>query len=165
MTNKTAKSWYIGNWSGLALIETLLKLAGLAAAIIALIQAFSGTPVSPTGTQLLQVLTLGILALGLVGAIGDRLIEREIIAMGFVLLNNIGHWGMVFALLRSPLPGALLLIFAGLFLLGDLVKVRWLLTSGFTVRNVPTRVLLALTLFYVAGYAFILLLALVGAQP
>lgn len=162
MTNKTVKQWYVGNWSGLALVETLLKLAGLAAALVALAQAFSGAAVAPTGTHLLQVLVLCILALGLVGAIGDRLMEREIIAMGFVLLNNVGHWGMVFALLRSPLPGTLLLVFAGLFLLGDLVKVRWLLTSGFTVRNLPTRVLVALTLFYVVGYAFLLLLALLG---
>lgn len=162
MTNKTAQNWYVGRWTGLALVETVLKLAGLAAAILALLQALGGAPVAPSGARLLQTLTLGVLALGLTAAIGDRLIEREIIAMGFVLLNNVGHWGMVFALLRSPPPGALLLIFAGLFLLGDLVKVRWLLTSGFTVRNLPTRTLVALTLFYAIGYAFILLLALLG---
>jgi hypothetical protein len=30
------------------------------------------------------------------------------VAMVFVLLNNLGHWGMVFALATMPGPGALL---------------------------------------------------------
>jgi hypothetical protein len=40
-----------------------------------------------------------VLSLGLLVAIYDRILEREIIAMVFVILNNLGHWGITAALL------------------------------------------------------------------
>jgi len=77
--------------------------------------------------------------------------------MAFAILNNIGHWGMLYALTRTPGPGWLLALFAGLMLAGDLVKLAFLKTSDFTVRDTPKAALYGLTGFCVAGYALILL--------
>ena len=94
--NSVPKAWHVSSWSTLAWLETGIKLVGLVAAIVALIQALSGgTFTAPTGGRLIQVILLSLLAFGLFVAIGDRYLERETIAMIFVLINNVGHWGMV----------------------------------------------------------------------
>lgn len=161
--NSVPKTWHVSSWSTLAWLETGVKLIGLVAAILALIQALSGgTFTAPTGGRLIQVILLSLLAFGLFVAIGDRYLERETIAMIFVLINNVGHWGMVYALLTLPGPGTLLIIFAALMMIGDLIKIRWITTNQISMRGYPPSVLVGLTGFFVFGYLMILVLALIG---
>lgn len=158
-----AKQWHFSNWSPLGWLETVIKLVAQVAAIIALVNALSsGTFSSPSGVRLVQVVVMAILALLLTFAIVDRYMEREIFAMIFVLINNIAHWGMVYALLTTPGPGSLLLIFTALMALGDLIKVRWLIVSKFSVRGTSTKVMVGLASTFVIGYLIVLLLALVS---
>lgn len=162
--NNTPKQWHIANWSALGWIETGIKLVAFVAAILALFNALSsGTFSPPTGARLIQVIVLVVLALGLTAGIFDRYSQREIIAMIFIIINNVAHWGMVYALFTSPGPGSLLLIFAGLMLLGDLVKIYWLRVSGYTQGGYPQSVLYGLTGTFVVGYLIILVLALTNA--
>ncbi len=154
----TAKQWHISNWSALGWLETGIKLLAFLAAILALINALSrGTLTVPAGARLVQVIVLLVLALGLLAGLADRYNQREIIAMGFILLNNLAHWGIVYALLTIPVPTSLLLIFAGLMLLGDLVKVYWLRVSGYTQDGYPQSILFGLTGVYVVGYIILLI--------
>ena len=164
MTKSPAtKQWYFGNWSGLGWLETVIKLIAFIAAISALINATSSSEYATlNGIQLIQVVVLGILAFGLTLGIIDRYNHREIIAMVFILINNVAHWGMVYALLKVPGPSSLLLIFAGLMHLGDWVKIYWLWVSGYTQDGYPQWLMYVLTGSFVVGYAIILLLALVS---
>jgi hypothetical protein len=162
-TQPKATRWHVAQWPPLAWVETIIKLVALALGIIALVQALSGgTFAWPSGTRLAQLIILALLSLGLLAAILDRLAQREIVAMAFVPINNLGHWGMVYALLTMPGPGALLPAFAALMLAGDLVKLVFLRVSDFSVRDLPKAVLYGLTLVYVVGYLAILLLELWG---
>lgn len=165
MTTNPSKQWHIANWSPLGWLETGIKLAAHVAAIIALLSALSGgTAASPGGGRLIQVIMLGLLALGLTLGIIDRYMEREIIAMGFILVNNAAHWGMVYALLTMPGPGSLLIIFAALMLIGDLVKLRWLSISQFSVRGNSPKVMMSLTGVFAGGYVVILAISLLGGS-
>jgi hypothetical protein len=160
-TPASTKKWYVGDWPPLAWAETILKLIAIVFGIVALVQAISaGAFALPSGPRLAQFLILAFLSLGLLVAIFDRLAEREIVAMVFVILNNLGHWGMVVALATRPGPGWLLVAFAGLMLLGDLVKLSFLRVHDFSVRDTPRAVLYGLTSVYVVGYLAILLLEL-----
>ena len=151
--------WHIASWPPLAWLETVIKAIALIIGISALIAALAGGAWAlPGGLRLAQMIVLGILSLGLAAAIADRLRGREIVAMIFVVFNNLGHWGMVVALAAQTGPGAALVAFAALMLAGDLVKLVFLKTSGFTVRDTPRAVLYGLTSFYVTGYALLLLL-------
>jgi hypothetical protein len=163
MSGKTigssAKKWHVAQWPPLAWLETALKLVAIAIGIVALAQALAGGAfVLPDGLRRAQLIILAFLSLGLVAAIFDRIAEREIVAMVFVLLNNLGHWGMVVALVSVPGPGTLLVAFVTLMLAGDLVKLVFLRVHGFTVRDMPPAVLYGLTSIYVASYLAILLL-------
>ncbi len=161
--DSSTRRWHVAQWSPLAWLETAIKLVAIVLGIVALVQALSaGSLALPGGLRLAQLVILGFLSLGLVAAIFDRLAEREIVAMAFVVLNNLGHWGMVWALASEPGPGALLLAFCALMMAGDLVKLAFLKVPDFTVRDTPRVVLFGLTSAYVVGYLVILLLELVG---
>lgn len=159
METTPQKQWRFDNWGTLGWLESAIKLVAFTIAILAGIRAIgSGSLVLPAGEQLAQFIIMAILALGLLVAIYDRILEREIFAMGFVLLNNLAHWGMVLALASTI--NAPVIPFAGLVALGDLVKVYFLYTSDFQVRDTPKAVMIALTLMYVVAYVVLLLIAL-----
>ncbi len=158
------KRWYIGNWSSLGWLETVIKVTAFVVAISTLGTALStGSFMAPTGGRLVQVIVLGFLSLGLTAAIFERYMQREIIAMVFVLVNNVAHWGMVYALLTLRDIGNALPIFASLMLGGDVVKLVWLYVSGYTQDGIPQRIFYILTIGFIIGYVIICLLALSGA--
>jgi hypothetical protein len=158
---KPRTSWHIAKWPPLAWIETLVKLVALATAIYTAINVIGhGTFQSPTGSTWVEFIILIILSLGLLAAIYDRLLEREIIAMVFVIVNNLGHWGMTIALLADPKPTNALLRFGVLMLVGDLLKLVFLKTSDFKVRETPPSILYGLTASYIIGYVLLILIEL-----
>jgi hypothetical protein len=159
----TRKAWHVAHWPPLAWLETVIKLTAIFLGIVAGLQALSsGTLALPAGLHMVQLIVLALLSLGLVLAILDRLAGREIVAMVFVLLNNLGHWGMVIALATTPGPGWMLPAFAALMLLGDVLKLVFLRVYDFSVRDTPPAVLYSLTMFYVIGYLAILVLEWLG---
>ena len=80
--------------------------------------------------------------------------------MMFVVFNNLGHWGMVISLTGETWPRGMLLPFAGLMLLGDLVKLLFIRVHGFTVRAYSASLLLGLTSIYIIGYLLLILIEL-----
>jgi hypothetical protein len=160
-TQGRSKRWHFAAWPPLAWLETAIKAAALVVGLVALRGALSsGEWQLPAGIRAVQFALLVLLSLGLVAAIFDRLDEREIVAMVFVLFNNLGHWGMTAALASQPGPGNLLVVFCLLMLVGDLVKLLFIRVHDFTVRGTSRAVLYGLTSAYVFGYAAILLLEL-----
>lgn len=102
-----------------------------------------------------------ILSVGLLIAIFDRFKEKELNAMIFILINNLAHWGILYSLFTQINFHFHLLMFFVFMLAGDLVKILFLKTSTFTVRDLPKSVLYGLTILYITGYCiqiFILLL-------
>ncbi len=157
----TPKEWHIARWPLLAWIETAIKLIALGVAISTALASISqGSFQPPSGKSWVELIILVILSLGLLVAIYDRLLEREIIAMAFVILNNLGHWGMTASLLTIPRPNQSFLLFISLMLLGDLVKLVFLKTQDFKVRDTPKTVLYGLTSLYIVGYLALAILAL-----
>lgn len=161
--NYTKQDWYIADWPPLGWIETGLKAIAIVIGIFVGIKAVGvGSFAFPVGIRLIQWIVLAVLSLGLIAAIFDRIAYRDIISMVFVIFNNLGHWGMMLSLLFVSGPGYRLILFCGLMLLGDIVKLIFIATTDFTVRDTPRSVLLSLTGFYVIGYIAILILDLVG---
>ena len=151
------RGWHVGTYEPLAWTETAVKAVAFAVAYVALVQALDRTLHSPDAIHVAEIVLLGVAELGLVFAIGDRLIERELIAMAFVVLNNVAHLGMLYALLAVPGPGGLVSLFCLFMLTGEIVKIAWLRTTHFNVREISALVVQGL----VVAYATIYLVALV----
>ena len=154
----TERRWHVARWSGLAWLETGIKLAAVAVAVIALIRGAPPIGRAWTASALAASTLLGLLSVGLVIAIWDRLASREVISVVFVVLSNLGHWSAFARLALTRTIAAPLAVFAGLMLAGDLAKIAFLRRDGFRVRRVSPRALVALTSVYAVGYATILVL-------
>ncbi len=162
-SNTKPPTWHFADWPPLAWLETVIKLFAL---LLAILTAYRGIQRwsfdFPGGLSLVVWAIMVVLSLGLTLAIIDRLQNREILAMGFIILNVIGHWGMTYTLMTNPGPGPLLSVFASLMLLGDLVKLLFLRLHSYSVRDLPRSVMYGLTAFYAVGYAAILLIELLS---
>ena len=157
----SSQKWHVAHWPPLAWLETGIKLVALGIGVGTAVAALTAPNFAlPNGLRLVQFVILVVLSLGLIAAIFDRITDREIIAMGFVVLNNLGHWGMVLVLASANELGSAVSLFAGLMLLGDLAKIWFIKAENFTVRDFPQRTLYILTGVYIVGYALILLLGL-----
>jgi hypothetical protein len=139
-------------------LETTVKAVAFACAYAALTVA-DGPTAMPSGTRLAILILLAVAEAGLLLAIGDRWIEREITAAVFVVFNNAAHLSMMLAVARDVGNGWIL-AFALLMLAGELVKIVFLRTTGFTVRDAGTGVLVGLTAGYAAVYGAVAVLAL-----
>jgi hypothetical protein len=157
---EVAKRWHVGSWGPLGAVETLLKGAAFACAFVALAVAAGSGWERPGGAELAQTLLLALAELGLAIAVYDRVMEREITAMAFVVVNNLAHLAIVLALLAERDVAGYVTAFAGLMLAGELVKIAFLRRTAFTVRGHDPALLVAGTAGYAALYAAVLVLAL-----
>lgn len=160
MTVTSERRWHVGDYGALGWAETAVKAVAFLVVYVAFAHALDRSLHTPSGIRIVELGLIGVAELGLLAAIGDRVIERELIAMAFVLFNNAAHVGMLYALLAVPGPGLLLSAFCALMLGGELIKLRWLRTTEFSVRDVAPMVVQG----FVLGYAVLYLVALLVWQ-
>ena len=157
MTVTAEHSWHIGDYHPLAWAETAVKAVAFVVAYVAFVHALDRGLHSPSGVRIAELALLGVAELGILLTIVDRVLERELIAIGFVLFNNAAHASMLYALLAIPGPGGLLSLFCALMLGGEVIKLRWLHQERPPLRQLTLMAAQA----FVVGYAAIYLVALV----
>ena len=159
--NPTAQGWHNAEWSTWGWIETILKLVGIAAGLL----AFAQTPASNGlviggNPRLLAVALLALMTLGLMATVFIRYVQRESLSFGFAIVNALGHLGLLIALLRVPPPMTLAVVFGLFFVLGQAAKLRFLSLTGYTEGGADLRqmkrVAAVVGLVYVAFTVFLL---------
>ena len=152
-TSRETVGWHVARWGTLGWIETGVKSCAFVCAYAALASSITTGWSTPGGIRIAELVLIGIANGGLLAAIGDRLLEREIVAMVFVCFNNVAHLTLLASLLTTAGPGNLLTAFALLMTCGELVKIQFLRSTGFTVRNAPASTVIGLTAAYALVYA------------
>ncbi len=147
-----AAAWHVTRWGSLGWIETSAKSCAFICAYVALASSISTGWSTPHGVRIVELVLIGIATLGLLAAIGDRLLEREIVAMVFVCFNNLAHLALLASLATTAGPGRLLTAFAVLMTFGELVKIQFVRSTHFTVRNTSTATVIGLTTAYALMY-------------
>ena len=160
MTTRAERGWHVGEYHPLAWAETAAKAVAFVIAYVAFVHALDRGLHSPSGIRIAELVLLGAAELGILLTIVDRVLERELIAVGFVVFNNAAHAGMLYALLAIPGPGGLLSLFCAFMLGGELIKWLWLHETRPALRQLT---LMAAQAFVVA-YAALYLVALVFWQ-
>ena len=143
----------MARWGRLGWIETCIKSAAFLCAYAVLASSITTGWSTPGRVRVAELVLIGIATIGLLAAIGDRLLEREIVSMVFVCFNNLAHVALLASLLTTAGPGRLLTAFAVLMICGELVKIRFLRSTGFAVRKTPASIVIGLTTAYAAVYA------------
>lgn len=150
------RGWHIADWGPWGWAETAVKAVAIVVAVVA---ALSDGAVAVADDHRIAYWVLVAAAVGYVFAIGDRLIDREIIAVAFVVAMVIGHGAIVYAMGRDDWPAGAVRTFAGLMLIGDLIKIGYFATTRTSVRNLPWTVPVAMT----SSLAVLYVVALVAA--
>jgi hypothetical protein len=151
--SRETADWHVGRWGALGWTETGIKSLGFLSAYAALATSITTGWSVPAGVEIVELVLVGIATAGLLAAIGDRLLEREVVAMVFVCFANLAHLALLVSLVTTAGPGRLLTAFAVLMMCGELVKIRFLHSTGFTVRTTPTSIVIGLTAAYASVYA------------
>ncbi len=153
------RHWHIRNWTILGWLETGIKFIAIMIGVYSFYVSWNSSIwILPKGTSLIQWTILGILSMGIFLAIFNRWQNKEIISMVFVIFNNFGHWGMFVALMRNT-GWFVLPYFALLMMLGDLIKILFLIKKHYTERNISPRIFVYATFVFVVGYGLIDLLS------
>ena len=152
-----SSGWHVGRWGALGWVETAVKVVAMFVAAIGL-AGRDGADGGGWG-RTLAVSALTTATIGLVAAIADRTIEREIVAMVFVVFNVAAHVAIVLVATGLPAARGTVVTFCTLMIIGDAVKIVFLHREHFQVRAVGTKALLGLT----SAYLVLSALAIVGA--
>jgi len=153
--------WYIAPMSRLEWLETGLKLAAMAVAFVTFTRTFDPAGLStPAGGAYIQSRILFWMAVGLAVAILDRLQQRELFSIAFVVVNDLAHWAMYLSFMSGLSVMVPVAAYCALMMAGDSAKLAFFATSGYTVRGAPRPLLLAGVAAFVAAYGVVLVLAL-----
>lgn len=149
-------SWHIADWGAWGTAETAVKVLAIMTAFFA---AFPDGAFALPDSNRVTFWILVAIAVAYVGAIADRLADREITAMIFLAANLIGHWSIVYAMGAPTWPATPVRAFITLMLIGDLIKIIFFVRTGARIRNWPRFVPIVLTGGFVTLYAIALLAA------
>jgi hypothetical protein len=160
-TERKLVTWHVGNWGFWGWLETAIKGVGIAAGLIAFSMIASTGQTQPLDvpTVVASVL-LGLLTLILSVLVILRISQREIISVVFSIFNALGHGGTLLYLLSGAVNTLFPLVFGVAFVIGELVKSRFLVVSGYTENGAQTPQMLMLVRSLAVVYALITLLVL-----
>jgi hypothetical protein len=131
------KTWHVASWGTLGWLETGAKVVGIIAGIIAFSTASSQPQLPLAGfANTAAAILLGLMTLGVIGSIFIRIYQREIISIIFAIASALGHAGMSFYLLRGMQDNTLPVIFGVAYIVGELIKQRFIATTGYSELGV-----------------------------
>jgi hypothetical protein len=163
MTQTTPPTgWHVAQWGTLGWAETIVKGIGIIVAFIALAQAL------PTGVftlggnpRLAAIIVLALLTLIWLAPIPLRLQQKEIISMVFTILNLLAHIALLVALLYVLPDRTLPIIFGVAYLIGEAIKRRWLIVSGYTEGGRPQSMMFMVSNIFLGAYALFIVFMLI----
>ncbi len=162
MEHNQAQGWHVARWDRWGWIETVLKLIGVAAGVIAFLQVSgAGDYVISGNPRLAAVVVAAVLTLVAIFQLVLRIGQRELISLVFAILNLLGHLAVVAALLQAADATTLPLIFGVVYVLGQLAKLQWLHVTGYTEGGMDLRGMYLFTGSQTALYVLFAVLLLV----
>lgn len=157
-----SRGWHTANWGLWGWLETAAKLVGVVFGVVAFFQAMPGGSFILSGhPHLASVILLGLLTFVAVVVIPIRIQQREIISIAFAIANALGHLAVLFAILWKPTETTLPLLFGVAYVIGNLVKVRFLSITGYTENGASSGMMHTFTWSMVAFYAAYSILLLI----
>lgn len=147
------QTWRIAQWGTWGWAETIVKLVALVLGFIAFANTSSVSTLTIGGSpRLAAMILLGLLTLLYLALIGMRIQQREIVSVGFAIVNFLGHAGLLVALLRVPTQTSWALAFAIIYAIGQLIKIQFLRSTGYTESGATTGAMVNLNFVLTAVY-------------
>lgn len=161
-STESSKQWHVANWGLLGWLETAVKGIGILVAFVALIDSLGADKfIIGDNPHLAAVILLGLLTLGMVAPLGLRYIQKEIISMAYAVFNFLGHAALLIGLLRQPDQELYVILFGAAYIIGEVIKQRFLTTTGYTEAGQSTKGMLNFSRGVIAAYALLIILVLI----
>jgi hypothetical protein len=161
MTTQPA-GWHVGQWGTLGWAETGAKAIGMIVAFIAFTQALPNGVFTLGGNpRLAAIIVLALLTLIWIAPIPLRLQQKEIISTIFTILNLLAHIALLVALLWLLPDRTLPIIFGVAYLIGEGIKRRWLMLSGYTEGGRSQSQMFMVSNIFLGAYALFIVLMLI----
>lgn len=162
MQAESSKKWHVANWGLLGWLETVVKLVGIGAASVGFIDSLSADKfILGDNPHLAAVILLLVFMPGLVVLLYWRFVQKEIISMAYTVLNVLGHVALLLGLLRQPDQEIYAVIFGATYVIGELVKQRFLATTGYTEAGQSLKGMVNFSRFLTAVYLLLVILVLI----
>jgi len=153
--------WRCQRYGPLGWMETVVKALAIGVGIASL-SIYSRAERTLKTLRIVQIVFMAIIGAVLVAMIVQRILDKELFALGFIVVNVIGHWIMVLILILSRDPGAFIFTYAFLMVLGEFIKICFLfLAENIEVKFLTKPILFALSGFFVIFYIIIIILQVV----
>jgi len=140
-------------------MESLVKLLAIGVGIASL-SIYLNQPFNYHGTRITQMALMGIVGVVYLAAVAQRIRDKELFALGFIVVLNVGHIIMLLILILSIDPGAFIFTYAFLMILGEFIKVCFL----FLAENIEVTWLSKNLLFVISGVFIIIYLIILILQ-
>lgn len=158
----SSKQWHVTNWGLLGWLETAVKGIGILLAFVAFVDSLGADKfIIGDNPHLAAVILLGLLALGMVAPLGLRYIQKEIISMAYAVFNFLGHAALFLALVRQPDQEIYAILFGAAYIIGEIIKQRFLTTTGYTEAGQSPKAMLNFSRGVIAAYALLIILVLI----
>jgi hypothetical protein len=162
MQNTQPTGWHVAQWGTLGWLETGVKLIGIIVAFIALSQALPNGALTVGGNPRLgAIIVLGLLTLIWIAPVPLRFQQQEIISMVFTILNLLGHIALLLALLYLLPDRTLAIVFGVAYLIGEIVKRRWLMVSGYTESGRTAAQMAMVSNVFIVSYVLFIVFLLI----
>ncbi|HJK96008.1 MAG TPA: hypothetical protein RMF84_02245 [Polyangiaceae bacterium LLY-WYZ-14_1] len=138
VTRAQATAWHTRNWDTLGWLETLAKGVGIGAALAGAFIA-GAAPIAVSGVGIAAAAVAGLLALAAIVQLLLRVKQRELISLAFAIANLLGAAALLQVVLTAPAMAWVPTTFGGAYLVGELIKQRFLAQSGYTEDGQTTR--------------------------
>jgi hypothetical protein len=129
----SAQGWHVAEWGLWGWVETIFKVIALIAGIAAFFGSNAANSLTIGGNPHLAAgILLALLTLLSLVALTIRFQQKEIISLIFGIVNFLGHLGLLIAILRLPESMTFSIVFGVFYTVGQLTKLQFLNTSGYT---------------------------------
>jgi len=155
------KDWRCQRYGPLGWMETLVKLIAIGVGVASL-SIYSNADKVLSTLRIVQIVFMAIIGAVLVAMIVQRVLDKELFALGFIVVHVIGHWIMVLILIQSKNPGAFIFVYCFLMVLGEFIKICFLfLAENIEVKFLTKPILFGISAGFVVGFLIIIILQIV----
>jgi len=155
------KDWRCQRYGPLGWMESLVKLIAMGVGIASL-KEYNHASRILSSKRITQIVLMGLMGGVLIAGIVQRVLDKELFALGFIIVQVLAHWIMVLVLIFSVDPGAFIFVYVFLMILGEFIKLCFLgLAENIEVKFLTRPILFGISIFFVIFYIIILILQVV----
>jgi len=156
------RDWRCQKYGPLGWLESIIKILAIGVGIASL-GLYSKQSRQLRTTRIIQISFMVITGVAFIALIALRVLDKELFALGFMILQVIGHWIMTaITIVADPRYGQYLFTYVFLMILGEYVKLMFLfLADNVEVRFLSKPMLLGFSVGFVICFLIILIVQVI----